>query len=177
MRATPIRPPARPLYDGLSEEVRGQVDRMAERVAAGANWKVRKKTMLDLLLALEALAAMPAAARAAALGLPGGGPDGEPAAPGADAEAPAPAETLVLFYAGTILERLAEPAIASAEQAAMYSLSLHPEHGESVLDWMRADRRNAAALRRIMRGDRTFRTLQRTLDAAVSRIADAAPDA
>lgn len=165
MTATPIRTPSHPISEELSDEVRAQVDRVAERVAAGANWKVRKKTMFDFLVAVHALATQPVEQRAAILRALHGDQDTGPAE---DFALPGRPEALVLLYAGAVLERLGETSMTSAEQAAVYALSVHPEHGESVLDWMRSDRRNTVALRRIMRHDRTFRTLQRSIDDALS---------
>lgn len=172
MTATPIQPPARSLRADLDEALCAQIDALAGRVAAGANWKVRRKTLFDLIGALEVLAAMTDAQRAALvrrLDERGGTPPPDPEAPG-EAEAgapPPPAEALILFYTGAILERLGEERIATPEQALAYSLSIHPEHGQSVIDWMNADIRNAKALRKLMRADRAYRALVGRIDAAV----------
>ncbi|WP_051340724.1 hypothetical protein [Azospirillum halopraeferens] len=187
MTPTPVHPPANSVYADLDAVIRAQVDTIVDRVAAGANWKVRKKSLLDVLTALEALATMPQESREALFRrlaeLDGRAPADPPAddeAEAADADtgvgAPRP-EALVLFYAGAVLERLEETQITGPEQALMYTLSIHPEHGQSVIDWMNADIRNAKSLKKTMKADRTYRALMRTIDRAVADAPDGVEEA
>jgi hypothetical protein len=53
--AVEIKKPARSAYEAAeNENLRGFLDDLVEKVSAGANWRVRKKTLLDLIGAIEA---------------------------------------------------------------------------------------------------------------------------
>ncbi|ALG70562.1 hypothetical protein VY88_06565 [Azospirillum thiophilum] len=150
---TAIDPLARSVFETAPDRLRPFLEGLAARVSGGSNWLVRKKTVCDLLLGLDAFFALPAAERQSLM---------------ADGGAPADADTeggpedfrrVLPIYVGAILEGLGETTISSAEQAAVYILSIHPEHQAAAERWMLADPRNGKSLRRLMRGDRRYRQL------------------
>lgn len=149
---TPIAPPARSVFETSPEKLRPFLEGLGDRVAGGANWMVRKKTVCDLLLGLDAFFALPAAERQVLMGRPE-----EEAETGENG--PADFRNVLPLYVGAMLERLAEPAVTSAEQAAIYLLSIHPEHQGAAEQWMLADPRNGKAVKRILRTDRRYRQL------------------
>jgi len=124
-------------------------------VSGGANWMVRKKTVCDLLLGLDAFFALPAEERRALMqaGEEDGPQEGE------DVASPADFRNVLPLYVGAILEGLNEEAVTSPEQAAIYILSIHPEHQAAAEQWMLADPRNGKAVRKLMRSDRRYRQL------------------
>ncbi|MDQ2103522.1 hypothetical protein [Azospirillum isscasi] len=147
-----IAAPARSVFDTSPEKLRPFLHSLAGRVSGGANWMVRKKTVCDLLLGLDAFFALPAEERQA---LMGGGND----APGQDGTGPEDFRNVLPLYVGAILEGLKEEAVTGPEQAAIYMLSIHPEHQMAAEQWMLADPRNGKAVRRVMRSDRRYRQL------------------
>ncbi|GLR80107.1 hypothetical protein [Azospirillum oryzae] len=151
---TSIEPPARSVFETSPEKLRPFLEGLAARVSGGSNWMVRKKTVCDLLLGLDAFFALPAAERRALMA-----DDGVPS-DAADAEGgPEDFRKVLPLYVGAILEGLKETAIASPEQAAIYLLSIHPEHQAAAEAWMLADPRNGKSVRRLMRDDRRYRQL------------------
>lgn len=166
MTSTIVTQPARSVLDEAPDNLKAFVGSLADKVAQGANWMVRKKTLCDYMLSLGAYLTLSPAERlelAATTGqvLPpedsGSGPNG-----GNGADAPAGFGEVLPFYVGAILETLAEERIASAEQAAIYVLSIHPEHQAAAEAWMIADPKNAKAVRKVVRGDKRFATLLKT---------------
>lgn len=151
---TTIAPPARSVFETSPEKLRPFLEGLAARVSGGSNWLVRKKTVCDLLLGLDAFFALPAAERQALMS------DGAAPADAADADGgPEDFRRVLPLYVGAILEELKETAIASPEQAAIYLLSIHPEHQAAAEAWMLADPRNGKSVRRLMRTDRRYRQL------------------
>ncbi|MBK1837515.1 hypothetical protein JHL17_08830 [Azospirillum sp. YIM B02556] len=155
---TAIATPARSVFETSSDKLRPFLEGLAARVSAGSNWMVRKKTVCELLLGLDAFFALPAAERQALMS------DG--ATPAGDADMADGAEggpedfrRVLPIYVGAILERLAEKTIMSPEQAAIYLLSIHPEHQAAAEAWMLADPRNGKSVRKLMRNDRRYRQL------------------
>ncbi len=147
-----IAAPARSVFETSPEKLRPFLRSLADRVSGGANWMVRKKTVCDLLLGLDAFFALPAGERQA---LMGGGDD----ASGQDGTGPEDFRNVLPLYVGAILEGLREETVTGPEQAAIYMLSIHPEHQAAAEEWMLADPRNGKAVRRLMRSDRRYRQL------------------
>lgn len=151
---TTIAPPARSVFETSPEKLRPFLEGLAARVSGGSNWLVRKKTVCDLLLGLDAFFALPAAERQALMS------DGAAPADAADADGgPEDFRRVLPLYVGAILEGLKEEAVTGPEQAAIYMLSIHPEHQMAAEEWMLADPRNGKAVRRMMRSDRRYRQL------------------
>ncbi|CBS85692.1 hypothetical protein [Azospirillum lipoferum] len=151
---TTIAPPTRSVFETSPEKLRPFLEGLAARVSGGSNWLVRKKTVCDLLLGLDAFFALPAAERQALMS-----DDASPAEP-ADADGgPEDFRKVLPLYVGAILERLAEKMVSSPEQAAIYLLSIHPEHQAAAEGWMLADPRNGKSVRKLMRTDRRYRQL------------------
>lgn len=149
-----IAPPTRSVFETSPEKLRPFLEGLAARVSAGSNWLVRKKTVCDLLLGLDAFFALPAAERQALM------TDGATPADSADVEGgPEDFRRVLPIYVGAILERLAETAVSAPEQAAIYLLSIHPEHQAAAEAWMLADPRNGKSVRKLMRTDRRYRQL------------------
>lgn len=182
MTGTPIPAIDQPVMPDLDADLTAFLESLTERVRAGANWMVRKKILMDALVAVEKLALMSEEERAMLLdavrqrmadGAPGPSasapPDEEPdaAADGTgdsaeggegDTRTPPPA-MLILLYCGAVLESLAETEIRSAEQAMVYALSIHPAHNQAAIDWSQSDPRNTRAMRKLIRHDRRFKHL------------------
>lgn len=151
---TAIAPPVRSVFETSPEKLRPFLEGLAARVSGGSNWMVRKKTVCDLLLGLDAFFALPAAERQALMS------DGAAPADAAEADGgPEDFRRVLPLYVGAILEGLKETVIASPEQAAIYLLSIHPEHQAAAEAWMLADPRNGKSVRRLMRTDRRYRQL------------------
>ncbi len=150
---TVIETPSRSVFETSPEKLRPFLEGLAARVAGGANWMVRKKTVCDLLLGLDAFFALPEAERQALLA------DGA-AEDGGDGDGgPADFRNVLPLYVGAILEGLNEKVISEAEQAAIYLLSIHPEHQKAAEGWMLSDPRHGKAVRKLMRSDRRYRQL------------------
>ncbi|HEY0836790.1 MAG TPA: hypothetical protein VGE72_22965 [Azospirillum sp.] len=159
MTSIPITRPARSVLDDAPDNLKAFVGSLTGMVAQGANWMVRKKTLCDTMLSLGAYLAMsPEQKRRMAddIGreLPEDEVDGD--------EATARFAEMLPFYVGAILEQMDEQRVASAEQAAVYVLSIHPEHQAAAEAWMMADPRNAKAVRKLVKGDKRFATLLKT---------------
>lgn len=151
---TAIATPTRSVFETSPEKLRPFLEGLAARVSGGSNWMVRKKTVCDLLLGLDAFFALPAAERQALMS------DGAAPADAAEADGgPEDFRRVLPLYVGAILEGLKETVIASPEQAAIYLLSIHPEHQTAAEAWMLADPRNGKSVRRLMRTDRRYRQL------------------
>jgi len=147
-----IAKPARSVFDTSPDKLRPFLEGLAARVSGGSNWLVRKKTVCDLLLGLDAFFALPAAERRALMA--------EGATPEEDGDGgPADFRKVLPLYVGAILEGLDESALTAPEQAAIYLLSIHPEHQQAAEAWMLADPRNGKAVRKLMRTDRRYRQL------------------
>lgn len=151
---TIIDTPSRSVFETSPEKLRPFLEGLAARVSGGANWMVRKKTICDLLLGLDGFFALPAAERRVLLA------DGGTAAdePEGD-EGPSDFRNVLPLYVGAILEGLDEKTISGPEQAAIYLLSIHPEHQAAAEGWMLADPRNGKAVRKLMRADRRYRQI------------------
>ena len=163
MTSTILTKPARSVLDEAPDNLKAFVGSLADKVALGANWMVRKKTLCDYMLSLGAYLTLTPAERLELAGTSGvelppeNGDDG----PGGG-DLPTKFGEVLPFYVGAILERLGEERIASAEQAAIYVLSIHPEHQAAAEAWMMADPKNAKAVRKVVRGDKRFATLLKT---------------
>jgi hypothetical protein len=150
---TVIETPSRSVFDTSPEKLRPFLEGLAARVAGGANWMVRKKTVCDLLLGLDAFFALPEAERQALLA------DGAAEDDGDGGGGPADFRNVLPLYVGAILEGLNEKIISEAEQAAIYLLSIHPEHQKAAEGWMLSAPRHGKAVRKLMRSDRRYRQL------------------
>lgn len=150
---TVIETPSRSVFETSPEKLRPFLEGLAARVAGGANWMVRKKTVCDLLLGLDAFFALPEAERQALLA------DGATEDGGDGGGGPADFRNVLPLYVGAILEGLNEKIISEAEQAAIYLLSIHPEHQKAAEGWMLSDPRHGKAVRKLMRSDRRYRQL------------------
>lgn len=180
---TAIAKPENSVFDTAPEELRPVLDSIVQAVQADANWKVRKKTLLDALLVVETMTQLNPRQQAAFEALMTGIEDGsiseadaktamdaieadlgDDEEDGEDDEdededgIAASAEVLPVFI-GAVLERLGEERIVSAEQAAVYILSVHPEHYEAAEAWLEADIKNAKAFKKLLRADRRYATL------------------
>lgn len=157
MTSTPVPAPARSVLDDAPDNLKAFVGSLADKVAQGANWMVRKKTLCDYMLSLGAYLSLSPAERQELAGA-----TGHQLPPENGDDAPARFGELLPFYIGAILETLAEDRIASAEQAAVYVLSIHPEHQAAAEAWMLAAPRNARSVRKVVRGDKRFAALLKT---------------
>lgn len=159
MTSTLVTQPARSVLDEAPDNLKAFVGSLADKVAQGANWMVRKKTLCDYMLSLGAYLTLSPAER---LELAGTTRHVLPPEDGNAGDAPARFGEVLPFYVGAILESLGEDRIASAEQAAIYVLSIHPEHQAAAEAWMLSDPKNAKAVRKVVRGDKRFATLLKT---------------
>ena len=170
---TAIAKPEHSVFDSAPEELRPVLDSLVEAVQADANWKVRKKTLLDALLVVETMTQLSPKQQAAFEELMGGIEDGSISEEEAkarmdaiesetteeddeDGEFGAEAAEVIPVFIGAVLERLEEDRITSAEQCALYILSIHPEHYEAAEDWLQADPKNATAFKKLLDADRRY---------------------
>jgi len=154
-----IEKPARSVFETSTEKLHPFLRSLSDRVSGGANWMVRKKTVCDLLLGLDAFFALPAEERRTLMGPRKENGEENGAPEGDDVASPADFRNVLPLYVGAILEGLNEEAVTSPEQAAIYILSIHPEHQNAAEQWMLADPRNGKAVRKLMRSDRRYRQL------------------
>lgn len=154
-----IETPSRSTLETSPEKLRPFLEGLAARVAGGANWMVRKKTVCDLLLGLDAFFALPEAERQALLAGGGAAEDG-----GDGGGGPVDFRDVLPLYVGAILEGLNEKVISGSEQAAIYLLSIHPEHQKAAEEWMLSDPRHGKAVRKLMRSDRRYRQLMERMN-------------
>lgn len=179
---TAIAKPETSLLADMAPEEQERLRSIAEDVRSGANWVVRKRKLLDTLLAIEAaiggtpnealigddsdfaalrdeIRKMEEAAQAAQAAA-GETPD-EPL----DEEELAAAANEIAFltglptYVGAVLEMLDEREVTTVEQAAFYHLSAHPEHQRAADAWFDADIRNDKAFRKFLRANRDYSDL------------------
>jgi len=179
---TAIAKPETSLLADMAPEEQERLRSIAEEIRSGANWVVRKRKLLDTLLAIETaiggapnealvgddsdfaalrdeIRRMEEQAQAAAVAA-GEAPD-EPL----DEEELAAAANEIAFltglptYVGAVLEMLDEREITSVEQAAFYHLSAHAEHQRAADAWFDADIRNDKAFRKFLRANRDYSDL------------------
>jgi len=172
---TVIAKPAESLFDTAPEELVPVLESMAQAVRADANWKVRKKTLVEALMVVETMTELTPRQQDAFGTLMKGIEEGtiseEEAKAAIDAieaeevseeeeEDGIAASTEVLpVFIGAILERLEETELVCAEQAALYLLSAHPEHYEAAEAWLQADLKNTKAFKKLLRADRRYAAL------------------
>ena len=167
-----ITKPPHSTLQASPEALRPFLEALANRVRGGSNWVIRKKITLDLLLGLDEFFSLPEAEREAMMRDEADGGDSVPAGAtgivGPDdgivkmPDQPLDAKAfgqLLPAYVGAILEGLDEKEITSADQAAIYYLSVHPEHHLAAQSWIAASPRNLREARRVMKGDRRYRKL------------------
>ena len=94
---TSIAKPTRSVFETSPEKLRPFLEGLAARVSGAANWMVRKKTICDLLLGLDAFFALPAAERRSLLA-------GEDAAEPDSDDGPSDFRNVLPLYVGAILE-------------------------------------------------------------------------
>jgi len=173
---TAITKPEESLYDSAPEELKPTLDELVKQVQADANWKVRKKTLLDVLSVLDVATELTEEQRVeldrVMRGIEDGSISAEEAeralemleqAPDAEVsddedEVAASAEVLPVFI-GAILERLGEERITCVEQAALYLLSAHDEHAAAAEQWLQEDIKHGKAFKKLLRSDRRYEAL------------------
>lgn len=145
-----IAKPARSVYETAPDNLKTFLERLAEQVGRGPNWMVRKKTLGELLLALQAYFTMPPEQRKELREATGAPPEED------DEQDNDPTKfgEVLPIYVAAVLERLNEERIASAEQAAVYFLSVYPEHRDAAEAWMTASLKNSKAVRKLIDKDK-----------------------
>jgi len=172
--------------DEIPEPMREVLRTLADRVAAGSNWKVRKKALIDVVEGLDAVLAIGDAEaealdageeNSAEAGTDHDLPEDDDAEPG-DLDVPEFDVVDVLpAYVGAILEVLHEGTVASVEQAACYILSAHPEHQKAGWDWIDADYVNYRSFKKLLRADRRYAFYYDEIEALATAEQDDASDA
>ncbi|PWC37044.1 hypothetical protein [Azospirillum sp. TSO22-1] len=166
---TAIAKPEHSVFDTAPEELRPVLESLVEAAQGDANWKVRKKTLLDALLVVETMTQLSPKQQEAFEALMAGMEDGSiseaeakarmdaiETADDDDEEEGGEGIDILPMFIGAVLERLGEDRITSVEQAALYILSVHPEHYEAAEDWLQADEKNATAFKKLLRSDRRY---------------------
>jgi hypothetical protein len=163
-------------------EPMGEVLRtLAAKVAAGSNWKVRKKALIDVVEGLDAMMAI-GEAEAAFVDDPDADPpldDPAPDDPAPDDLGPDdPAEDARTVDGDLDVPEFdvvdGETRVSSVEQAACYILSAHPEHQKAGWDWIDADYGNWRAFKKLLRADRRYAFYYDEIEALATADADAA---
>ena len=196
---TAIAKPETSLLADMAPEEQERLRSIAEEIRSGANWVVRKRRLLDTLLAIEAaiggspnealigegsdfaalraeIQKMEEDAHAAAVAA-GEAPD----EPLDDAELAAAANEIAFLtglptYVGSVLELLDESEINSVEQAAFYHLSAHGEHQRAADAWFEADHRHDTAFRKFLRANRDYSDLLDRFEEMLDVVEDGADD-
>jgi hypothetical protein len=165
-------------------EPMGEVLRtLAAKVAAGSNWKVRKKALIDVVEGLDAMMAI-GEAEVAFVDDPDADPPLDDPAPDDPAEDAGAIDgdldvpefdvvDVLPAYVGAILEVLGETTVSTVEQAACYILSAHPEHQKAGWDWIDADYGNWRAFKKLLRADRRYAFYYDEIEALATADADA----
>ena len=137
----------RSVYEAIDDEaIRAVVDTFQLQLANQANWKVRKRSLLDFIMALQLLFH--------------GALDEKSQQEEDFPEDYDPEEVFVQslpLFVGAILEGLEETRVGSVEQAAFYLLSAHPEHQDAAMDWFDQDYRHDKAMKKFLRANRYYR--------------------
>ncbi|HYH20228.1 MAG TPA: hypothetical protein VD995_16585 [Azospirillum sp.] len=174
-----IPKPETSLYESAPDDLKPTLDEMVERVKNDANWKVRKKTLMDVLSVLDVATALTEEQRLELDRVMRGIEDGTISAEEAERaletleqmpdaevsenddgedEVSASADVLPMFI-GAILERLGEERITCVEQAALYLLSAHDEHALAAEQWLQADFKHGKEFKKLLRTDRRYESL------------------
>lgn len=153
-KSVDIQPLSHSVYEAAdSEKLRIVLDGMIQAARGTANWKARKKAMLDIITTLErATIALHAASVAASKDT------GEIS----DIANDDPEEVflkMLPMYIGAILEKLEEQRITCIEQAAFYMLSIHPEHQEAAQAWIDSDYRHFKEFKRFLAANRDYQRI------------------
>lgn len=145
--AVPIPSLSRSVYSNVPNDAhREAFDELSDALSAENNWFARKKLLLDTLQALAIIIEYEnLKAREA----------------GEEVEEEPRDEFLrtVPYFIGGILEKLAEREISSAEQAAFYVLSAHPEHQEAAERWLEANPKHMKAFKKFVKSNRYYRKI------------------
>lgn len=176
---TAIPKPETSLYESAPDELKPTLDELVERVKHDANWKVRKKTLLDVLSVLDVATELTDEQRTELDRVMRGIEEGTISAEEAeralemleqmpdaeisenddgDDEVSGSADVLPMFI-GAILERLGEERITCVEQAALYLLSAHDEHAQAAEQWLQADFKHGKEFKKLLRTDRRYESL------------------
>ncbi|HYD66964.1 hypothetical protein [Azospirillum sp.] len=176
---TAIPKPETSLYESAPDDLKPTLDEMVERVKNDANWKVRKKTLMDVLSVLDVATALTEEQRLELDRVMRGIEDGTISAEEAERaletleqmpdaevsenddgedEVSASADVLPMFI-GAILERLGEERITCVEQAALYLLSAHDEHALAAEQWLQEDFKHGKEFKKLLRTDRRYESL------------------
>jgi hypothetical protein len=149
--SVPIPTLGRSLYEAAKpeERLKAALDALVDAISRGANWKVRKKTLLDIVALID-LASDRSEDRA-----DGEGEEADDAAVD-DLDHLAGFNDALPLYVGAVLERLGETRLSCVEQAAFYMLSAHPEHHAAAVAWIGMDRRHARDFRKFMNANRYY---------------------
>lgn len=167
---TAIAKPQESVFDTAPEELRPVLESLVEAAKADSDWKTRKTTLLDALLVVETMTQLSPKQQAAfeelMAGIENGSLSEEEAKARMDSieaetaeedegneEFGSEAAEVIPVFIGAVLERLSEERITSAEQCALYILSIHPEHYEAAEDWLQADPQNTAAFKALLEAD------------------------
>jgi hypothetical protein len=137
-----IEPLAEPILarDDLPEEIKAGVRDLTRTVESASGWAARRGTLLDLAEGLDAALAETA----------------ERPEPDDDGEPEADVMHVLPAYVAAILECLDERVIGSADQAACYVLSAHPEHQDAALAWIGQGPASATAFEAVLGRDRRY---------------------
>jgi hypothetical protein len=145
--AVPIPSLSKSIYSDVSNVgYRKTFDDLAAKLAMANNWFARKKVLFDTLQALEIVI----------------GYENLTAQEAGEKVEEAPRDEylqVVPYVIGGILEQLAEREISSAEQAAFYMLSAHPEHQEAAERWLEANPKHMKAFKKFVKSNRYYRKI------------------
>jgi hypothetical protein len=135
------------VYSDVSDDgYRKTFDELSAKLSTENNWFARKKLLLNTLQALEIVIEYENLMAQEA---------------GEKVEEDSRNEFLrvVPYFIGGILEKLAEREISSAEQAAFYVLSSHPEHQEAAERWLEANPKHMKAFKKFVKSNKYYRKI------------------
>lgn len=182
------------VYDAAEASLKELLDALIQSIGRSTNWKVRKKTFVDILTELQILFDIDPKTLtrenlaeigfdladedgAAAVGNESENPGESDEDPGVEEMvAPDPADgpggfpAVLPLYVGAVLERLNEDRIHCVEQAALYLLSVHNVHQDAARLWLESDQRHVKAYRKLMRADRRYAGIMTMMEAFIDQI-------
>ncbi|EWY38963.1 hypothetical protein N825_10500 [Skermanella stibiiresistens SB22] len=126
MTAFPIPKPAQSACEGFDDDQTRLFDSLVEILADEPTWKQRRAVFFQIIERLR---------KAFDRNLRD-----------LESRGDLPFTAVLPLHIGAILEKLGEEEMMSADQAAFYLLSIHPEHQQAADQWIQGDKANIKAM-------------------------------
>ena len=144
MTAFPIPRPAQSAWDGFDDDQARLFGSLVEILSEEPTWKQRRTVFFQIIERLRKAF------------------DRNRQEP--ESRGDLPFVAVLPLHIGAILERMAEEEMMSAEQAAFYLLSIHPEHQEAADRWIQGDKANLKAMMKFIDTNPFYASLRRSYE-------------